>query len=50
MWEAQHEAAVWLYEVANVDRGLACLLDQAMGTANPVTYSVFSLVGTPGWV
>ena len=27
MWEAQCEAVAWLHEVANVDWGLACLVD-----------------------
>ena len=27
LWEAQHNATVWLFEVANIDKGLPCPAD-----------------------
>ena len=48
MWEALSVAMVRLYEVANVNQGLACLADKATGMANLVAYCTLSLWQTLG--
>ena len=48
LWEAWHKAVVWLCEVANMDEGLPCPADYAMGMADWATCCALSLQRTFG--